>query len=335
MQDITGPAFMALISRFGAPDFFVTEYLRVHATSGIDAPIAACLEKGAFPRPVVVQLLGEDTVHLARSARELQRRGAAGIDLNLGCPAPKVFRKKVGGGLLRDLDKIKEILRVLRGEIGGFFSVKTRVGFADTAQFDALLDCFAGAGLSALTVHGRTVRESYRGHVRYDLIARAQARMGTVPVFANGDLSSATKTLEICAQTGCAGAMLGRAAVRNPWIFGQIAALRAGKPAFAATRGDVRAYVRALWETQTDPRAPDAPRVGRLKKFLNFVGQSVDADGAFLRAMRRAQTPGELAAVCDLFLGGDRAKIPVAQEPYPGVVARPNCEAAASAPRKA
>ena len=108
MQDVTTLPFMRLLARRGAPDFFVTEFLRVSATSPIDDSVAECAEK-TLPltgKPLLVQLLGEDVPALTRVAREVLERFAgtvAGIDFNLGCPMPKIFRRNVGGGLLRDM----------------------------------------------------------------------------------------------------------------------------------------------------------------------------------------------------------------------------------------
>ena len=119
MQDMTTLPFMRMLARRGAPDFFVTEFLRVNATSQIDDSVAECAEK-TLPEtgtPLLVQLIGEDVPALVRVADAVLSRYAktvAGIDINLGCPMPKIVRKNVGGGLLRDLPKVAEILAALR-----------------------------------------------------------------------------------------------------------------------------------------------------------------------------------------------------------------------------
>ena len=162
MQDVTTLPFMRLLARRGAPDFFVTEFLRVSATSPIDDSVAECAEK-TLPltgKPLLVQLLGEDVPALTRVAREVLERFAetvAGIDFNLGCPMPKIFRRNVGGGLLRDLAKVEEILGALRrvcADFGKLFTVKCRLGFEDAAPFSqALLDS-AGAARAVWLAQG-------------------------------------------------------------------------------------------------------------------------------------------------------------------------------------
>lgn len=327
MQDITGHAFMGLLAKKGAPDFFVTEYLRVHATSLPEAHILRAIDENQTGRPILAQLLGEDIPHMERTARLLADHPIAGIDVNFGCPAPKVFRKNVGGGLLRDLPKLEAIVAALRETISGRFTVKTRIGFADTDSFERLLDIFARHRVDAVTIHGRTVRELYRSQVHYDMIARAVERLRPIPVIANGDITSVQKAQTVLDATNCAGLMIGRSAVRNPWIFRQWREHASGAKIFQPTLGDVHEYAHEIWEQMTGGAdVPDGPRMGRAKKLFNFVGQSVDPDGVFLAKMRQASTPGALFCVCEALLGGTRAKEPFFAEVYQGVIARPNCE---------
>jgi tRNA-dihydrouridine synthase len=329
MQDVTTLPFMRLVARHGPPDWFFTEYFRVHETSRLDAPILASITENDTGRPVFAQLIGESVADLTRTVRELQRFPIAGIDLNLGCPAPKVYRKNVGGGLLRDPARVDEILACLRAECAGRFTVKMRVGFESPEHFDALLDSVNRHGVDLLSVHGRTVREMYGPVVHYDLIAHA-VRRAQCPVLANGNVTSAAAAQRILAETGAAGVMVGRAAIRNPWIFRQIRERSAGRPVFQPTLADVRAYIAELATATADPAVPDRIQAGRLKKFLNFVGVSVDPDGQFLYQMRRAEGLGDLFAVCDKFLLADgHAAEPFPDEPHPGLIARPNREAAA------
>jgi tRNA-dihydrouridine synthase len=164
----------------------------------------------------------------------------------------------------------------------------------------------------------------YRSEVRYAEIARA-VRAVPCPVIANGNVTSANAAVRILAETGAAGLMVGRHAIRNPWIFRQIRQKLAGEPVFAPTLRDVHAYVTDLFASTRHEGIPELAHVNKMKKYLNFVGQSVDPEGAFLHAMRRTASAEQLFAVCDehLLARGDTA---FADEPYAGVVARPNCE---------
>jgi tRNA-dihydrouridine synthase len=164
----------------------------------------------------------------------------------------------------------------------------------------------------------------YRSEVHYDRIAHAAGRLGC-PVLANGNVTSAPRAAEIVRGCGAAGVMIGRHAIRNPWIFGQCRDVFAGLAPRTVSLGDVRGYVDRLYRATRDPEVPERAHVNKMKKYLNFVGQGVDPAGAFLRDMRRAESEAGLFGICDRHLLA-RPGDPFACEPYPGVIARPNCE---------
>ena len=324
MQDVTDLAFMGVIAHYGAPDLFFTEFFRVHAQSRPEKHILRSIDENTTGRPVFAQLIGEDLAHLTRTVNELLQHPIAGIDLNLGCPAPKVYKKNVGGGLLRDLERVDEILRTLRAACPGLFTVKTRIGFDSTLPFEPLLDLINTHRVDLLSVHGRTVKEMYRSEVHYDFIARAVARV-RCPVLANGNITSPARAAAVIAGTRAGGVMIGRHAIRNPWIFRQCRELLAGKAPVKITLGDVREYVERLFAATEVPDLAERYHVNKMKKYLNFVGQSVDPAGAFLHDMRRAETASELFSICDRHLLSEPGQ-EFAAEPFPGVIARPNCE---------
>jgi tRNA-dihydrouridine synthase B len=323
MQDVTDLAFMRVVATYGAPDYFFTEFFRVHAQSRPERHILRSIDENDTGRPVFAQMIGEDIPHMVRTAQELARHPIAGIDLNLGCPAPKVYKKNVGGGLLRDPERINAILSALREAVPGLLTVKMRIGFEDAAHFDRILDIVNENRIDLLTVHGRTVREMYRSEVHYDRIAHAAARSRS-PVLANGNVTSAPRAAEIIRDTGAAGVMIGRHAIRNPWIFRQCRERFSGLPCPSISLQDVREYVDRLYNATRQPDVPERAHVNKMKKYLNFVGQGVDPKGAFLHDMRRAESERQLFEICDRHLlvpGGE-----FAAEPHPGVIARPNCE---------
>lgn len=324
MQDVTDLAFMRVIAHYGAPDYFFTEFFRVHAQSRPEKHILRSIDENTTGRPVFAQLIGEDLVHLERTVIELLRHPVAGIDLNLGCPAPKVYKKNVGGGLLRDPARIDAILGVLRAAVPGLFTVKMRIGFEDTRHFETLLGLINHHRVDLLSLHGRTVKEMYRSEVHYDYIARAAAAV-RCPVLANGNIVSAAVAARVLDDTKAAGVMIGRHAIRNPWIFHHCRERFAGRPVIAPTLSEVRDYIERLYDATHIDSVPERAHVNKMKKYLNFVGQSVDPAGAFLHDMRRTQDRATLFAVCDRHLLADPTR-PLALEPYPGVVARPNCE---------
>ena len=325
MQDVTDVCFMNAIAEYSCPDYFFTEYFRVHANSGVDKHILRSITENTTNRPVFAQMIGESIPDLVRTAQLLSYYPVAGIDLNMGCPAPRIYRKNVGGGLLRDPDKIDRILGELRSAVAGRLTVKMRIGFEDTTQFDRVLSLIDKHDIDLLSLHGRTVKEAYHGNVHYDLIAHAVQRL-RCPVLANGNVSSAAAAMAVLSQTQAAGVMVGRAAIRNPWIFQQIRQALAGQLVAVITLGEVRGYIDRLYRMQKVQAVPEKSRLSHLKMYLNYIGQGVDAAGVFLRDMRKSQTEAELFGICDRELLS-HPKRAFSSEPYQGLFARPKCEA--------
>jgi tRNA-dihydrouridine synthase len=243
---------------------------------------------------------------MARTARLLEKYPVAGVDLNLGCPAPVVYRKCAGGGLLREPARVDELLKVLRDAISGIFTVKTRLGFADAAEFDGLLEIFSKHKIDLLTVHGRTVAEKYGPHVHLDRIAQA-VRSLPFPVQANGNVSCAASAKETWKVTGAAGLMIGRGAIRNPWIFQQIRDHIAGREIKHPSGRDVLGYIHALYESSCDSDVPEKAQVQKMKKYMNFLGEGLETSEAFLYDIRRCSTRAEFFSICSRHLDHGRA----------------------------
>ncbi len=312
MQDVTDLPFWKLMTAYGGADVYFTEYFRVHSTSNLEKPILRSITENPTGRPVVAQMIGNDIPSLVRTARELQQHPIAAVDLNLGCPAPVVYRKCAGGGLLREPKRIDAILGALRDAISIKFTVKTRLGFDSPDVFDELLPIFARHSLDLLTVHGRTVKEMYRSEVHYDFIARAVAAM-PCPVLANGNVHSASKAREVLALTGARGLMIGRGAIRNPWLFHQIRQQQRGETLFIPTGHDVLEYVRALYDAVCSPDVREPAQVQKMKKYMNFLGLGVEPGGKFLHDIRRVTTKMDFFRVCEEFLSHDQ---PLPLEPF-------------------
>lgn len=327
MQDVTDLPFWRLMAGYGGADVYYTEYFRVHATSLLEKDILRSVEENPTGKPAIAQMIGNDIEALVRTARELQQFPIVAVDLNLGCPAPVVYRKCAGGGLLREPKRVDAILGALREAIKPpcRFTVKTRLGFDSTEIFEELLPIFARHSLDLLTVHGRTVFEMYRSEVHYDFIARAVEAM-PCPVLANGNVSSPTRAAEILRATGSAGLMIGRGAIRNPWLFHQIRQHLRGETVFNPRGCDVLQYIRDLYEAVCSPDVNEAAQVQKMKKYLNYVAAGAEPSGQFLHDIRRVETKPEFFRVCETFLDHDA---PLPLEPF----ARPATSSEVSGPK--
>jgi tRNA-dihydrouridine synthase len=297
MQDVTDLPFMRVLARRGAPDWFVTEYFRVHPDSRLDRYILRSIDENETGRPVFAQMIGRDVPHLIRSADELARHPIAGIDLNLGCPAPIVCRKDAGGGLLRNPEKVDRLIGELREAIPGRFTVKTRLGYESEREFSQLLEIFRSHAIDGLTIHGRTVKERYQTPVHPDCVKMAVEVM-PCPVIANGNVIDVETGLAYLEQTGAAGLMVGRGAIRNPWIFRQFVETSEGRAVFKPVRRDLLEYITELNDEiarETRKFHPLA-HVQRMKKTLAYICHGLDDE--FEYRIRRMKTLEDFAQIC-------------------------------------
>ncbi|MEA4884072.1 MAG: tRNA dihydrouridine synthase DusB [Clostridia bacterium] len=170
-------------------------------------------------RPVSIQVFGPDPAVLADAARAAEKAGADIIDINMGCPVPKVVRNSEGSALMRDPERAWAIVRAVCGAAKVPVTVKIRKGWDESSVNAAeFAKGCAGAGASAVAVHGRTKAQGYSGKADWSIIARVVEAVD-VPVIGNGDIRGPEDVARMMAETGCAGVMIGRAALGNPWIF--------------------------------------------------------------------------------------------------------------------
>jgi tRNA-dihydrouridine synthase len=214
--------------------------------------------------------------------------------------------------LLRDPQHVDAILGALREAIQVKFTVKTRIGFDSPEVFEKLLPIFSKHSIDLLTVHGRTVKEMYRSEVHYEYIARAVEEV-PCPVLANGNVQSARKAAQVLEQTAARGLMIGRGAIRNPWLFDQIRQSRRGETPFVPLGRDVLEYIKRLYEMVRPPGIKENQQVQKMKKYLNYIGLGVEPTGQFLHAMRRVSTETDFFRLCSDYLDHDN---PMPLEPY-------------------
>lgn len=221
MQDVTDLALMRTLARIGSlPDVFVTPYFRsTRATCALTEANLRCVEENMTGVPILAQLAGNEPRALARDARFLLQYPIAGINLNAGCPSPLVNRHGAGAALLRDLPAFRAALLALRETVpAGRLSVKCRLGWASGEEFPAVLEALAAARPDMVMVHGRTRKQLYGGSPDEEAV-RAAGQILPVPVLGNGDITTLAQARHWLESITPAGIMIGRGAVRNPYLF--------------------------------------------------------------------------------------------------------------------
>ena len=170
-------------------------------------------------RPIGIQLFGSDPEIMAEGARIIESYGPDFIDLNLGCPTPKIVRNGDGGALMRNPVLCRDIFTKVTAAVSCPVTVKMRTGWDEETLNAAEIALLAeGNGVKAVTVHGRTVKQGYRGEANWKVIKEVKSNL-TIPVIGNGDIDSPQKAEEMLGYSRCDGIMVGRAARGNPWIF--------------------------------------------------------------------------------------------------------------------
>ena len=303
MEGLLDDVLRDVLTRVGGYDLAVSEFIRV---SGNLLPqrsfVRTCPELERASRtvagtPLVVQLLGSDPVCLADNAAQLARLAPAGIDLNFGCPAPKVNRHGGGATLLADPEQLFRIVSAVRRAVPAAipFSAKMRLGVRDTSQ---TLDCaraLADGGVDSLVVHARTRAEGYRPPAHWEWVARIRDVVSQ-PVAANGEVWTVADYRRCRAVSGCRDVMLGRGAVADPFLARNIRRLLVGQEEEDDRRADWQELLPLLasyWQQVCGKVAPPhAP--GRLKLWLAALRPNFVEAAALFLSIRPLRTVAEV-----------------------------------------
>lgn len=296
MAGLTHSSFRRLIRELGGCGLVVTEMINAAAFSPKALRSHRMLRFRPQERPIAAQISGHDPEHIAAAAVIAQEHGVDVVDINAGCPARQVIGSGSGAALLRDLDLLEAILRSTRQAITIPLTLKYRAGWDAQHIVAREVAVLAEAcGCQAIALHPRTRTQMYRGRADWQLIADV-VQLVRIPVWASGDVRSVADAAKCFAETGCAGLMLGRAAMANPWILAQIAAALTGETPVEPTITDrYKLLQRYLALLQEDIPSP----VSVLGKTKYFVGQlQLGAPGvaAFRQGVMRARSVEEARA---------------------------------------
>ncbi len=223
MEDVSDPPFRALCKQQGA-DMMYTEFI---SSDGLIHEAEKSLKKldiFDYERPIGIQYFGGQLESMIRAAAMVEAANPDVIDINYGCPVAKVACKMAGAGLLQDIPKMIELTAAVVRSTNKPVTVKTRLGWSDaTINIVEVAERLQDAGIQALTIHGRTRQQMYKGEADWSWIAKVKnnPRMH-IPIFGNGDVDSPQKALEYRNRYGIDGIMIGRAAIGYPWIFREI-----------------------------------------------------------------------------------------------------------------
>jgi tRNA-dihydrouridine synthase B len=223
MEDVSDPPFRAVCKQHGA-DLMYTEFISSEGL--IRDAIKSRMKLDIFDeeRPVGIQIFGGDEDALSMSAKICETVNPDIIDINFGCPVKKVVCKGAGAGILKDLDGMVRLTKACVNAVSKPVTVKTRLGWDDSSKnIEEVAERLQDVGIKALSIHGRTRAQMYKGDADWSLIAKVKNNPRIhIPIFGNGDIDSPQKALEYKNRYGVDGIMIGRAAIGHPFIFNEI-----------------------------------------------------------------------------------------------------------------
>ncbi|MCA8923004.1 MAG: tRNA-dihydrouridine synthase family protein [Planctomycetes bacterium] len=274
MEGVTHRVFRDLILDLGGAGGAWTEFLRVSQQALKPKHVRRDLGPPRPDVPVGVQLMGTQPELVALSAQAAVRAGAPTIDLNFGCPAPRVFNKCAGSGMLREPARVEAMIAACVAAVDVPVTAKIRLGIDDCAQVDELIGAVNAAGPAALTVHARTVRDGYKHPARWDELSRVRA-LTPLPLIGNGDVVTPADAERMLTECDVDGVMIGRGMLRDPWLLARLAALRAGAPEPVVDRAALLRFHARYRDDMLAARGDPRGVLGQLKQLYRRLDVGV------------------------------------------------------------
>ncbi len=293
MSGVTNCAFRELIALTnpGAVGLFVTEFISIEALTRQNPKCFQMMKYTSTQRPISVQIFGYDLKRMVLAAKMAEDAGADIVDINSGCPAPKVVRKGGGCELMRQPEHMAKLLSGVKKEIKIPLTLKIRAGWdSDSRNALEISKLAEESGVSMLAIHGRTKAEGYRGFADWDIIGNVAEEL-SIPVVGSGDVTdieSAKKSLE----SGVKGLMIGRASLSNPWVFREIHQQLNGNdyqvPSYAETIDLMQHYLELLLKEM-----PEKGAIGKMKQIASQVTRRVPGSKPIRHRLTRSQSLSE------------------------------------------
>jgi tRNA-dihydrouridine synthase B len=295
MSGVTNRTLRALYKPFGF-GLTVTEFVSSNALQYGSRRTMEMIDQHGLEKPVSTQLWGSDPVIMTQAARVVRECGADIVDINFGCPAPKVTKTEGGSACLRDVDRCEAIMKAVVAAVDCPVTVKMRLGWSeDNLVFLEVAKRAQAAGVQAVTLHARTAKQFYKGSADWSRIAELK-RAVDIPVIGNGDLSDPHEALRRMRDCGVDALMLGRATLGNPWLVSALRDLLEGRqpqpaPAAAERLRFALHHYRTMVEEWGEARAVPQMRK-HLGYYLKGFAGAADLRERVMRTLTAAETIG-------------------------------------------
>ena len=299
MAGITDRPFRSFMRELGC-GAVITELVSATGLRYSPAKTRRLMDFERVQSPIGIQLFGEELTYLADAAREVEQLGADFVDLNFGCPVPKVVNKGAGSACLKDLNQLRATIRAAKSGISIPLTIKVRTGWdAHTRNTDQVVQIAHDEGVAWVAIHGRTRAAQYTGEADWGYIAQVKAG-APLPVLGNGDLTSAELAVGRMNESGCDGVMIGRGCLKNPFIFGQAMARRTGDASRSKEIPLNQLLERLL--THLESFYDERLVLIQMRKFAAWYSSGFDGAAAFRKDLFQAHDrPSTLGRIEDFF----------------------------------
>jgi len=293
MAGVTDFTFRRLIKRRGGIGLSVSEFISVEGLTRDNPKSKRQMRFAEEERPFAVQIFGGQAPRMALAAEMAEEIGADILDVNCGCPAPKVVKNGGGSGLLKDLPRLEEILKEIKKSISIPLTLKLRTGFTDaTINCVEVAKMAEAVGVEHIQLHGRTKEQGYKGLANWDLVAAIKQAV-SIPVSGNGDVTTIDFALRRFAETNCDGILIGRGAMQNPWIFRQIQDVIEGRAPFQPTLEEKQAVLLEFFELLREDM-PELPALGKMKQLAGQFTKGLVGGAQFRQTLYHSQSAQEI-----------------------------------------
>ena len=293
MAGVTDVSFRRLLKRRGGIGLTVSEFISVEGLTRNNPKSKRQMRFYEAERPFAVQIFGAQPERMRMAAEMAEEVGADILDVNCGCPAPKVVKHGGGSGLLKDYPRLEGILKEVKKAISIPMTVKIRAGYYDHAINAVETAKLAEAcGAEHIALHGRTKEQGYRGLADWDLVKQIKETV-RIPVSGSGDIATIDQALARFRETGCDGVLIGRGAMANPWIFRQIEDTIHGREPFQPTLEDKRAVLHEYFEMLREDM-PEIAAIGRMKQLAGQFTRGLRGGALFRTALYHSHSVEEI-----------------------------------------
>ena len=293
MAGVTDISFRRLVKSRGGVGLTVSEFISVEGLTRNNPKSKRQMRFYEQERPFAVQIFGGQPERMRMAAEMAEEIGADILDVNCGCPAPKVVKHGGGSGLLKDHERLETILREIKKAITIPLTVKIRAGFYDhTINAVDTAKLAEACGAEHIALHGRTKEQGYRGQANWDLVRQIK-EVVNVPVSGSGDVTTIEQAFTRFSETGCDGVLIGRGAMANPWIFRQIEDAIHGREIFQPTLEDKRNILVEYFEMLREDM-PEMAAIGRMKQLAGQFTRGLQGGALFRTAVYHSHSVEEI-----------------------------------------